>query len=107
MRIRVLEESRMVDRISSASSAETVEGSEELTDRKFDTGTGTEIGDHCDDALDAALTGNESSAVSEDCDIPEPMHRLLRGPCTQNTLAFVKGIERPQTTQREREVEVR
>ena len=52
------------------------------------------FGEHCVDALNAALTGNESSAVGEDGDIPDPPHRLLRGPCTRNTPAFVKGIER-------------
>ena len=98
----------MVDRKSSASPAETVVGAEELLAiRKFNTGTGTESGEHCVDALNAALIGNESSAVREDGDILDPPHRLLRGPCTRNTPSFVKGIERPQTSHREREVEGR
>ena len=54
----------MVDRKSSPSPAKTVVGAEELlATRKFETGTGTECGGLCVDALIAALNGDESSAV--------------------------------------------
>ena len=47
-------------------------------------------------AVQAVVVAVAAAELAEEGHIPEPVHLLLRGPCTHNTPAPITGIQWPR-----------